>query len=110
MGEDATALRDEMLSLHLMSTRFSTARTHGPARARYVLTPCEYSQFSDDLDVKQPYLPETPLRCYVHSAARRVGIIEAPNGIAEIRLTPLAIEAFRRLLSKKTSCPEKYSR
>ena len=33
------------------STRFSTARTQGPARAHYVHTPCENSQLSHDLDV-----------------------------------------------------------
>jgi len=35
----------------MMSTRFSTARTHGSARARYIHTPCENSRLSDDLDV-----------------------------------------------------------
>src|SRR6266849_4140283 len=35
----------------MMSTRFSTARTQGPARARYVHTPCENSKLSHDLDV-----------------------------------------------------------
>src|SRR6266404_2496191 len=31
------------LGLHMMSTRFSTARTQGPARACYIHTPCENS-------------------------------------------------------------------
>jgi len=35
----------------MVSTRFSTARTQGPARARYVHTPCENSKLSHDLDV-----------------------------------------------------------
>src|SRR6266566_7098364 len=39
------------LGLHMMSTRFSIARTQGPARARYDHTPCENSILSDDLDV-----------------------------------------------------------
>src|SRR5712671_4892312 len=38
------------LGLHMMSTPFSTARTQGTARARYVDTPCENSRLSDDLD------------------------------------------------------------
>ena len=29
------------------------------------------------MDGKQPYWPETPLRCYVHPAAKRVGITKA---------------------------------
>jgi integrase len=32
---------------------------------------------SPDMDGKQPYWPETPLRCYVHPAAKRVGITKA---------------------------------
>jgi integrase len=32
---------------------------------------------SPDMDGKQPYWPETPLRCCVHSAAKRVGITKA---------------------------------
>src|SRR5216684_2567559 len=39
------------LSLHMMSTRLSTARTQRPPRARYVHTPCENSKLSHDLDV-----------------------------------------------------------
>src|SRR6266436_2014917 len=42
--------RYSLLGFHMMSTPFSTARTHGTARARYVDTPCENSRFSDDLD------------------------------------------------------------
>ena len=32
---------------------------------------------SPDMDGKQPYWPETPLKCYVHPAAKRVGIIKS---------------------------------
>ncbi|MGB6835201.1 MAG: site-specific integrase, partial [Candidatus Acidiferrum sp.] len=32
---------------------------------------------SPDMDGKQPYWPETPLKCYVHPAAKRVGITKA---------------------------------
>jgi integrase len=32
---------------------------------------------SPDMDGKQPYWPEPPLRCYVHPAAKRVGITKA---------------------------------
>jgi integrase len=32
---------------------------------------------SPDMDGKQPYWPETPLRCYVQPAAKRVGITKA---------------------------------
>src|SRR5713226_9195675 len=39
------------LSLHMMSTRFSTARTQGLVRARYPHTPYESSKLSRDLDV-----------------------------------------------------------
>jgi len=35
----------------MMSTRFSTARTHGSAWTRYIHTPSENSRLSDDLDV-----------------------------------------------------------
>src|SRR6267154_4163721 len=38
------------LGLHMTRTPFSTARTQGTARARYVDTPCENSRLSDDLD------------------------------------------------------------
>ena len=32
---------------------------------------------SPDMDGKQPYWPETPLKCYVQPAAKRVGITKA---------------------------------
>jgi len=32
---------------------------------------------SPDTDGKQPYWPETPLKCHVHPAAKRVGITKA---------------------------------
>ena len=32
---------------------------------------------SPDMDGKQPYWPETPLKCYVHPAAKRVGITKS---------------------------------
>ena len=32
---------------------------------------------SPEMDGKQPYRPETPLKCYVHPAAKRVGITKA---------------------------------
>src|SRR5207249_1850989 len=32
---------------------------------------------SPDMDGKQPYWPETPLKCYVLPAAKRVGITKA---------------------------------
>src|SRR5712671_410653 len=39
------------LGLHMTRTPFSTARTQGTVKARYVHTPCENSRLSDDLDV-----------------------------------------------------------
>ena len=32
---------------------------------------------SPDMGGKQPYWPETPLKCYVHPAAKRIGITKA---------------------------------
>ena len=32
---------------------------------------------SPDMDGKQPYWPETPLKCYVHPAAKRVGVTKS---------------------------------
>jgi hypothetical protein len=42
---------------------------------------------SPDMDGKQPYWPETPLKCYVHPAAKRVGITKALGWHSSFRRT-----------------------
>jgi hypothetical protein len=50
---------------------------------------------SPDMDGKQPYWPETPLKCYVHPAAKRVGITKDVYAQA---LTPAKRAAHLKLV------------